>query len=185
MTTSNKRQHMKTETTARRSRQILCLAVALPALLAMGTGCTSMGMPEGSPAMKQQALSFTPPPGKAGVYVIHPYQISFGVGGLVGNTMMRESSQVNLDYQEFGQVDFNTYLFGLVPPGDHVLSSGDIVSSTKVVHFTAEAGKNYFFMVGADGIDSTSETNGQSCVRRFKLSGDNRFEYQNAPGQTQ
>lgn len=183
---------MKTETNGQCPRQFLWLAAALIGLFVVIqiTGCTSISMPEGSPAMRRQALSFSPPPGMAGVYVIHPLQVSFVPLVVVpipqaGLATMRESSQINLDYQEFGQVDYNTYLFGLIPPGEHTLGADDIVSSTSVFHFKVEAGKNYYFVVGRGAIGSIAETNGQTYVRQFKLSGDNRFEYQSAPGQTQ
>jgi hypothetical protein len=177
---------MKTETThPRRSQAFSWLAALLLGLFVVQIiGCTDMSMPEGSPAMKQQALSFSPAPGKAGVYVIHTVQILFGEYGIAGTTANDEDNQINLDYQEFGQVSFNSYLYGMVPPGEHTLNSGSGNSNSKVVHFTAEPGKNYYFNVAGDVIVPISETNGQTLVRQSKLSGDNRFEYQNPPGLT-
>jgi Protein of unknown function (DUF2846) len=165
---------MKTETTTRRSQQFSWLVTSLLGLLIIQiTGCASV--PEGSPAMKQQALSFAPPPGKAAVYVIRPYQYT---GGLL-------LDEITFDYQECGSLAADTYLFGTILPGEHTLQSSNPAGGSKVVHFTVEAGKNYYFKVSASMapisllIDPISETDGQAYVRKLKLSGDNRFEFQN------
>ncbi len=141
--------------------------------------------------MKQQPLSFTPPPDKAGLYVIRPYHFYndsyYGGSAILFN--------VSLDYQDCGTLETNSYLFGLVSPGKHALGPANfngLNSSSLAVHFTAEAGKNYFFTATGKGssrsrhlqVDPISETDGQAFVRKFKLSGDNRFELQNQPGQT-
>ena len=175
-----KNPEMKTETAGRGSRQFSWLATALSGLLiAQMTGCVDRPKPglapEGSPAMKQQALSFAPPPNRAGVYVIRPYKFANDTyyGGFAS------LFNISLDYQGFGALETNSYLFGIVSSGNHVLGP---------VHFTAEAGKNYYFIVRGVGFmgssirhmqfDRISETDGQAYVRKFKLSGDNRFELQ-------
>jgi hypothetical protein len=174
---------MKTDTTPRRSRQFSWLAIPLLGLLVMQiTGCETpspTSAPEGSASMKQQALSFSPPPGKAGIYVIRPHQ--FYNDSYYGNTA---AFQITLDYQDFGSVGINSYLFALVPPGKHSLGPG---------FFTVEAGKNYYFTATGAGISGArhleiypiSETDGQAFVRQFKLSGDNRFDLQNPHAPTQ
>jgi hypothetical protein len=156
------------------------------------TGCADVKPgPEGSAAMKQQALSFAPPPGKAGIYVIRPHQ--FYNDSYYGNS---GAFPINLDYQEFGSVGMNSYLFALVPPGRHILDSSVpdmFASDSKGGNFTAEAGKNYYFTATGAGatrfrhlqIVPISETDGQTYVREFKLSGDNRFDLQNPSTQTQ
>lgn len=177
---------MKTETFTQCPRQFSRLATALLGLLIMQmTGCEApspTSVPEGSAAMKQQALSFTPPPGKAGVYVIRVD------GG--------PNVHVSLDYQEFGSLQAKSYLFGLVASGKHALGPSDINlldSGSLAVRFTAESGKNYYFKATGSGnsnpvdvhVVPISETNCQAYVREFKLSGENRFELQNSPGQAQ
>jgi hypothetical protein len=172
--TNNIMQNMKTETTARCSRQFSRLVAALLGLLILYiTGCANV--PEGSTAMKQQALSFAPPPGKAGFYVIRPYQYA-------GSVLL---DIISLDYEGCGSLATDTYLFGTVSLGGHAVQSSNPVGGSLVVHFNAEAGKNYYFTVKAKGqslqIDQISEADGQKYVRQFKLSGDNRFQFQNQP----
>jgi hypothetical protein len=167
---------MKTEMTTQCSRQFSWLATVLLGLLIIQiTGCSSV--PEGSATMKQQALSFAPPSGKAGVYLIRPSQF---VGGGALN-------KVDLDYEEFGVLDTSSYLYGIVTPGQHTLRG--LGSGVELVPFTAEAGKNYYFTISTAFthyvIAPIPETDGQAYVRKFKLSGENRFELQNPPGQTQ
>jgi hypothetical protein len=164
---------MKTETISGRSPQIICLAMALVCFWI--AGCASV--PEGSAAMKQQALSFTPPPGQAGIYVIRPSQ--FMGGGVL--------YKVSLDYQEFGVLGKSSYLFTTLPPGKHSFRTSLGAGTMNVVPFTVEAGKNYYFHVkpwmshNTIAIDPISETDGQAYVRKFKLSGENRFDLQNSP----
>jgi hypothetical protein len=163
---------MKIETAPRRSRQFSWLATTLlGVLITQITGCTSV--PEGSPEMKQQALSFTPPPGKAGIYVVRPFKM---VGGAV-------LTGISLDYQVFGVLHTSSYLYGTVSPGQHTLRSSDKQFGFEVVPFTVEAGKNYYFKYKLEiphpVIEAISETDGQEYVRKFKLSGENRFELQN------
>jgi hypothetical protein len=169
---------MKTETAPRRSRQFSWLATTLlGVLITQITGCTSV--PEGSPEMKQQALSFTPPPGKAAIYVIRPFKM---LGGAV-------LTGISLDYQKFGELHTSSYLYGTVPPGLHTLRASDKGYGFEVVPFTVEAGKNYYFTFKLELphpiIEPISEAAGQAYVRKFKLSGENRFELQNPPAQTQ
>src|SRR5581483_5111242 len=164
-------ENMKTEMITRLSGQLFWLATIL--LIIQITGCANV--PEGSPAMKQQALSFSPPPGKAGLYVIRPTEYS-------GSVLLEI---ISLDYEGCGSLAGNTYLFGTVLPGEHTIQSGNPNSSSDVVHFTAEAGKNYYFTVGVvqgwsgglvgapvSGkavVQQISETDGQKYVRQSKL----------------
>ena len=145
------------------------LIVLIGLLLATVLGCVSV--PEGSPAVKQQALSFNPPQGKAGVYVIRP-------GGGIGKGLIL---YVRLDHEDFGAVSEHSYLFCLVTPGDHALTGRD--TGDKAVAFAAEAGKNYYFTVkpgfSSQQMGQISEADGRGYVQKFKLSGNNRFEFEN------
>ena len=194
--TESIRWQPKMETTPRHFRQFSWLATALlGGLIIQMTGCESTppesdpngsgevkrlllgGLaplpasgPEGASAVKQQALSCTPPPGQAGVYVVRPYH--FYNDRYYANSA---AFLINLDGQEMGSVGIKGYLFALVPPGSHTFGFGD---------FTAEAGKSYYFTATGAGlarfrhleIAAIAEAEGQADVRQFKLSGDNRFE---------
>ncbi len=139
-------------------------AATLLTVAALGPGCTSL--PEGSPEIRQKALGFTPPPGKAGVYAL---------GGRVPPTM------VSLDALPFGTVQHGYYLYGAVNPGQHVVA---VLSGEGSSHgsFLAEAGKNYFFVIGAGWVgckvtDQLSDEKGKAKVPKLKLSGDSHFEF--------
>ena len=176
---------MKLKTITPRIRQFSGPAILLLGLLLMQTtGCQSV--PEGSPVMKQQALSFTPPAGKAYVYVVRPSRFE-GHAVLFG---------VSLDYQAFGMLENSSYIFAAVPPGEHALRGSSSTPSVlggggvgRLESFTAEAGKSYFFTVNPPGwtgglrFEQISEADGKGYVQKLKLSGDNRFEYQNKTSQ--
>jgi hypothetical protein len=157
---------MKIAKTERRSREFSWFVTVLLCLLLLQiTGCASV--PEGSSAMKQQALSFTPPSEKAGVYAIRPYNY-------VGSGVLYE---IILDHQEFGSLATKSYLFAVVPPGIHILHLP--YDGGSHVMFIAEAGKNYFFTVKPGWawlqINTISEADGKAYVLKYKLSGDYMF----------
>jgi hypothetical protein len=85
--------------------------------------------------LKRQALSFTPPPGMVGVYAIRPFAI----------TNATVWFQMSLDRHKFGPLGASSCLFGLAPPGIHVLHM--TVRHGAAESFTAGAGTNYFFTV--------------------------------------
>jgi hypothetical protein len=125
-------------------------------------------VPDGSAVMKQQALSFTPPPGKAGVYAIRPWSyVGYGV-----------LFKITLDYHELGSLAPSSYLFAVVIPGKHIFRVVNADTDTDTT-FTTEAGKNYFFTFKPGWgilIGQISEADGQGYVRKFKLSGDYLFD---------
>jgi hypothetical protein len=111
-------------------------------------------------------VSFTPPAGKAGVYAI---------------AKRAAPLPVTLDTLPFGTVQSRYYLYGALPPGEHVVGvlSGE---GSKVGKFTAEAGRNYFFLVGMGWVGGKvtkelDEEEGKKLVRKYRLSGDNHFEF--------
>ena len=131
-------------------------------------GCASV--PEGSPAIEKQALSFSPPAGRAGLYVTRPPRSGWG-------TLIA----VSLDFRELGSLPNGYYIFTTVQPGKHALSLSPW--STQLVPFTAESGQNYFFAVklgylgGVPVLETLPQSEGMSSVRSFKLSGQSRAEY--------
>jgi hypothetical protein len=77
-------------------------------------------------------------------------------------------------------VGSESYLYGWVRPGAHVvavLHDGQVPGRTR---FRAEAGRNYFFVVRADlltlHVERLADGTGRDLVQRYTPSGDNRFE---------
>lgn len=143
--------------------------VVVVAALCIMTGCASV--PTASPDFERKAMSFTPPPGMASVYVYRPY--SFAGSALLDN--------VSLDYKEFGTLANSTYLFGTVDPGAHVLKSKfGMTQQVDLLRFDAEPGKLYFFkaLFGlVFSFEQVDEKEGRESVSGYKLSGDNTFEF--------
>ena len=151
--------------------QLMNGMVIMTAIVAVAslTGCATV--PKASPEFEQQARSFTPAPGKAAVYVYRPYNYT-------GSALV---FPVSIDYKEFGTLANNTYLFGNIDPGSHIIRSGaGMAGSVRPKQFDAEAGKLYFFKVepGWDHIVITpvDESEGRQRVSKYQLSGDNVFE---------
>jgi hypothetical protein len=144
--------------------------MTLVILAALAAACASGSVPPASDRLTRQAESLTPPPGKAGVYVIrgaaHPADQALWA--------------VDLDFAGFGTVGADSYLYGWVSPGQHVLvvvHDGQVYGRAR---FHAREVRNYFFMVEAGllalHIERIDERSGRALVARSTLSGDNRFE---------
>jgi hypothetical protein len=141
-------------------------------LLLIAQGCATV--PKGSDRLAQQAGTFSPPPGKANVYV-------FRAEAFMGSAVIWP---ISLDFKEFGTLGLKSYLYGTVLPGDHFLGSF-LGQSPSRIKFTAEAGKNYFFeavlgigmVVAKIEIEAIDEERGRRYVKEFTLSGDNVFEF--------
>ena len=151
--------------------------VLLGLLITQLTGCGSV--PEQGPAdMKQRALSFTPPPGNAYVYVIRPRH--FGEDNVYVH--------VDLDLEKIGKLGKGFYLFAAVAPGKHGLQGSSLFSQGLFLgiknvigepfKFTAEADKNYYFKVSlplfnqdnvGPEVEQISETDGKAYVQSLKL----------------
>jgi len=133
-------------------------------------GCVSV--PTASPDFEQKAMMFMPPPDMASVYVYRPYH-------LVGSAVL---FLVSIDYKDFGTVATDTYLFGTIKPGWHIIKTGGgIPLSVASIKFNAEAGKLYFFKVSPGlnqiKIEQVDEKKGRDNLSNLKLSGDNVFEF--------
>jgi hypothetical protein len=105
-----------------------------------------------------QALSFTPPPGKSSIYVIRP-------GGFVGLIALWD---VDLDADSLGKLGAGSFLFAVVPPGEHNLR---VVYQRDGLTFTTEPDQNYFFVVkpGFTGsVSPISEGEGREYVAKYK-----------------
>lgn len=135
---------------------ILFAAVAI-----LVAGCQSV--PEASSVQQQQALSFTPPSGMAGLYVIRPWHYA-------GSAVNWEAQ---LDYQDFGTLETSSYLYSPILAGKHFLRLG--TGDTGVNTFIAKAGENYYFSAKISILGPVfypiSDADGQGYVRKFKQSG--------------
>ena len=120
--------------------------------------------------MKAQAMSFAPPKGTAGLYLLRP-------GNFVGSAGVWP---LNLDGKSTGALANGTFIYITVHPGDHVVGP-------KGSTFDAEAGKNYYFKAAlgfsAPHIRPISDSEGQELAKSLKLSGDSWIEYQGPSGQ--
>jgi hypothetical protein len=143
------------------NRLKLLPVIVFAALAALLSGCESV--PVASSDQKQHALSFTPPSGMAGLYVIRPWHL----GGAAANWGVR------LDYQAFGSLETSSYLYSAILPGKHFLRMGQ--GDTGVNTFIAKAGENYCFASKISILGPVfyqiSEADGQKYVRKFKQSG--------------
>jgi hypothetical protein len=117
-----------------------------------------------------QARSLSPPSGQAGIYVIR------GARRLADQPIWT----VDLDFHGFGTVGAESYLYGWVRPGEHVVAvlyDGQVQGRTR---FRAQAGRNYFFTVVpgvfAVNVEPLREAMGRDLIQRYTASGDNRFE---------
>jgi len=137
------------------------------------TACATV--PRASDRIVQQSRTFVPPPGKANVYVLRPYNY-------IGSCCVWS---VTLDFQEFGSLGLSSYLYGVVDSGDHVVGSFLHGASPTRAKFTAAAGRNYFFKISPGfaslDIDPLDEEDGRRRVLDYTPSGDNRFEFLDAP----
>lgn len=150
-------------------------AVILAILVALATACASVTLPPASDRLARQARSLIPPPGKANVYVIR------GPGHLADQALWT----VDLDFRGFGALGAESFLYGWVSPGDHVLAvlhDGQVYGR---VRFTAAETRNYFFTVEPGllslAIERVDEPSGRALVGRSTPSGDNRFEAELLP----
>ena len=133
-------------------------------------GCASV--PIASPDFEHKAMKFIPPPEMAAVYVYRPYN-------LIGSAVL---FSVSIDYKDFGTVATDTYLFGTVKPGLHVIKTGGgIPFAVASIRFNADAGRLYFFKVSPGWtqikIEQVDEKKGRDNLSNLKLSGDNAFEF--------
>jgi hypothetical protein len=152
------------------------IAGAILAVLALlATACASVPVVPASDQLTRHARSFSPPPGQANVYVIrgprHPAD--------------QPVWTVDLDFRGFGTLPPESYLYGWIAPGVHVLAVLHDSQVQQRVRFRAKEGQTYFFTV-VPGlltlfVERVDEETGRALVTRFRLSGDNRFEGETLP----
>jgi hypothetical protein len=115
----------------RRSLLILLIGCFLACTVLL-TGC--IRIPSAVPELHATALRFTPPPGMAGLYILHQKEWA-------SHDM---PFMVSLDTEFVGSILAGQYIFGAVEPGQHELWLKAIAKSN-TVRFNAEPGQVYFF----------------------------------------
>src|ERR1700743_1169552 len=97
---------------SKRFARTFAVRIVLGGLLAAESGCWTLPQQcTGSSEVAQKALNFRPPPGQAGVYLVRTYRF---IAHLI-------PIDTTLDYQEFGSLKVESYLYTTVNPGEHVI----------------------------------------------------------------
>lgn len=157
--------------TPRDPRVIVKTFLPVSLLLVLLTMASCASVPLGSAFLKARAEKFEPSPNRANIYVVRPFN-HFGSA---------LHYLVYLDYQAFGTLAGDTFLFGEIPAGNHVLQAFSRNTKPALLAFTAEEGKNYYFNLGPGlkglSLKSVEEAQARVWVTDFQLSGDNVFDY--------
>lgn len=138
-----------------------CFAYVVLLGLGLGLpGCASSGISLGADGGNMaDATSFKPPQGKAGIYLIRK-------GGMVGAAV---AWKYDLDLIPLAALRTKSCVYVAVDPGDHYLRT---TYSRKGEPISAEAGKNYFYLVEngsfAGGLKLLSEKDGEAYVNAYK-----------------
>jgi hypothetical protein len=147
----------------------------LAILLTLVTACSSLPAPPASDWLTRQAQSLAAPEGKANVYVIR--HAAFPADQIFWT--------VDLDFRGFGTLAAESYLYGWLAPGEHMLALRQDGWVHGRMPFTVTEGTNYFFVVSAGllrlSIERIGERAGRERIGRYALSGDNRFEHEPLP----
>jgi hypothetical protein len=148
-------------------------ALCILATVFFVAGCASFGAPvtKSSEILDSQARKFSPPAGRAAVYVIRPYQF------------VAAGSPITLfiDHGDFGAIPPGSFLYGEILPREHSLEAGiKGISGVTPYQFKAEEGRCYFFYtevnLGSVTLESISDEKGKDLVAKYKLSGQNKFD---------
>jgi len=137
-------------------------AVALAGALAVLSGCASVPMAD--PAADAAAKTFTPPAGKAGVYIFRDEAMGAAV-----------KMDVFLDGKKLGETASKTYFYVPVNPGSHEVM-GKAENESKV-QFNAVAGQSYYFwqevkmgvMLARNNLSQVDAGRGKQGVMACKL----------------
>jgi hypothetical protein len=150
----------------------LPIALLLSFLL---SGCASFKTASG--IYTEKARQFSPPPGRAALYVIRPNQF-IAAGSYIG---------VFIDHDKLGRLPPQSFLYAEITPREHILELAEVSNSKNTsVRFKAEEGKCYFYRAevkagfgGTLALESFSEGEGKDLVRNYEQSGYNEFDYGN------
>ena len=148
--------------------------MAIVLLLAfLAASCSSFRSPvkKASDTFTQKARQFSPPPGRAAVYVIRPF------GFVAAGSPMT----IFMDHRKFGKLPAGTFLYGEVLPREHILESAEFPGVQNAsLRFKAEEGRCYFFYatVGWNlNLETLPDDEGRRRVEKYEQSGENTFEY--------
>ncbi len=144
-------------------------------LLFLFSGCASFQT--ASAIYTEKARQFSPPPGRAGLYVIRPNQF-VAAGSYIG---------VFVDHDKLGRLPPRSFLYAEIAPREHILELAEVSNSRNTsVRFKAEEGKSFFYRAEVKaGLGGTlvltplSEEEGKNLVRDYQQSGYNEYDYGN------
>jgi hypothetical protein len=147
----------------------------LAVLLTLITACISLPGPPASGWLTRQAQSLVPPEGKANIYVIRR----------AAHIADQALWTVDLDFRGFGTLAPESYLYGWLAPGEHLLALLQDDRVHERVPLRVAEGSNYFFVVSAGllslYVERLDERTGRELIGRYALSGDDRFENEPVP----
>jgi hypothetical protein len=143
------------ETDSKANGSALSRRHAVAAIAILLSGCAAKTNGPAANSSVAQALSFKPPEGQSGIYVIRQ-------GGVIGAAA---TWRVDLDVDNLGAIGTNQYLYATVPPGDHNLQ---MLTQEEGTTFRTEPNKNYFFTISVpffqNHIEQISEDRGRQLV---------------------
>ena len=112
--------------------------IPLLMIMALVAGCmTAPSVPMASAALDAEAKQFTPPAGKANVYVAWS-----------NDSSARTTLDISVDGKLLGPIAPGRFYLAVVDPGRHDVSARSMTSSANVT-LNADAGKNYFYQITA------------------------------------
>jgi hypothetical protein len=138
------------------------------AVLSLMAGCATV--PPASNLDRELAISFTPHPESAGVYIFRPRACQ----PLATPTDLH-LSEITLDHISVGQLGVNSFLYLPVAPGEHRICR-KFGMSWNAAKFKAEAGKNYCFVdswsaaLQTPKVKPITEAEGKAYAQTFTLS---------------
>jgi hypothetical protein len=133
-------------------------------LLLLAVGCG--GVASAPPELTVAALTFTPSPGKARLYVYRPSRVFGSVARL----------KVAIDSQVVGKTASGTFLMVEVEPGSHRIS-GVTSESEQGVDIEASADSSYFFKIwpkvgvvsARSGVERVEAAEGRREIQKSRM----------------
>lgn len=148
--------------------------VIVPLFSLLVAGCPRF--PTASEGYTKKARQFSPPPGRAGLYVMRTAQ--FVAAGSPIN--------VFLDHKKFGSLPPPSFIYAEILPREHVLELAEVSGCKNIsIRFTAEEKKCYFYLAevhmgfgkGTMTLEPLSEEEGRELVNKYEQSKINAFDY--------